>query len=162
MPLVLVLWHISSFFFKPILLKLCINLKQDRLYYVALNAHPSAQSQRHFFTIDNEMIYWNFYLDFGPLNLGHVYRFCILMNKKLNDPKLKDKIIFYYSSEHPHKRTNAAFLISAWAMLCLNKSPEDAFKPFRSFHLSFPPWVSESTGASSKLSIHNFRNILLI
>lgn len=64
-----------------------------------------------------------------------------MLNKKLNDPKLKDKTIFFYSSEHPHKRTNAAFLISAWALLCLNKTPEEAFLPFRNFHLSFPSWV---------------------
>jgi hypothetical protein len=39
------------------------------------------------------MIYWNFYLDFGPLNLGHVYRFCQLLNNKLSEPKFKEKII---------------------------------------------------------------------
>lgn len=88
------------------------------------------------------MVYWNFYLDFGPLNLGHLYRYCMLLNAKLNDKKLRDKVIYYYSSTHVHKRTNAAFLICAWALLYLNKSPEDAFKPFRAYPHPFPPWVS--------------------
>ena len=119
-------------------------LAQDRLYYVALTTNPNmaAVGQRHFFCIDNDMIYWNFYLDFGPLNLGHVYRFCILMNHKLKDPKLADKIIYFYSAEHPHKRTNAVFLITAWLMLCKGKLPDEAFAPFKGYYLPFPPWVS--------------------
>lgn len=100
------------------------------------------QQQRHFFSIDNEMIYWNFYLDFGPLNLGHVYRFNILLNKKLKDPKLKDKEIYFYSAEHPHKRTNAVFLICSWAVLSYNHTPDDAFKLFKNYYLPFPTWVS--------------------
>ena len=62
---------------------------------MALSTAPASTltQQKHFFCIDNEMIYWNFYLDFGPLNLGHVIRFCTLLNKKLKDPKLKDKEI---------------------------------------------------------------------
>ena len=113
------------------------------MHYVALNTNPNmaATGQRHFFSIDNEMVYWNFYLDFGPLNLAHVYRFCLLLNSKLKDPKLQDKLIYFYSAEHPHKRTNAVFLICAWLLLCKGKSPEEAFAPFKGYYLPFPPWV---------------------
>jgi cell division cycle 14 len=113
------------------------------LYYTAVAATPVPNPQRHYFTIDTErgFQYWNFFLDYGPLNLGQLYRFCALMNQKLSQPKLRDKIIIFYSSSHPNRRANAAFLISAWSMLCLNRSPEDAFRPFRPTALSFPPWV---------------------
>jgi hypothetical protein len=127
---------------------------------VALTANPnvgSAVGQRHFFSIDNEMVYWNFYLDFGPLNLGHVYRFCLLMNAKLKDPKLQDKIIYFYSAEHPHKRTNAVFLITAWLLLCKGKTPEEAFAPFKGYYLPFPPWVS----AFASRCLHPIHFILL-
>jgi cell division cycle 14 len=63
------------------------------------------------------------------------------MNQKLSHPKYRDKVIIFYSSTHPHRRTNAAFLISAWAVLCLNRSPDEAFQPFKSIAGSFPPWV---------------------
>ena len=78
---------------------------------MALSAAPASTltQQKHFFCIDNEMIYWNFYLDFGPLNLGHIIRFCALMNKKLKDPKLKDKEIYFFSAEHPVKETMLCF-----------------------------------------------------
>jgi len=115
----------------------------DRLYYCSLSSPPpaSAQMQRHFFCIDQELVYWNFYLDFGPLNLGQLLKFCRMLNHKLGDPALKDKVIYFYSGTHAHKRANAAYLISSWALLCLKKSPEDAFKPFRSANTPFPPWV---------------------
>ena len=137
-------WFYSNCIYRVINLSLLIFWWQDKVYYVALTTNPNmaAVGQRHFFSIDNDMIYWNFYLDFGPLNLGHVYRFCLLMNAKLKDPKLADKLIYFYSAEHPHKRTNAVFLICAWLMLCKGKSPDDAFAPFKGYYLPFPPWVS--------------------
>ena len=98
------------------------------------------QPNAHFFCIDNEMVYWNFYLDFGPLNLGHTYRFCMMLNKKLRDPKLADKAIYFYSSTHAHKRANAAHLICAWSIMFDCKVPEEAFKPFRNYPLPFPTW----------------------
>jgi cell division cycle 14 len=113
-----------------------------KLYFVALSANPLASKvpNSHFFSIDNEMVYWNFYLDFGPLNLGHTYRFMQILNKKLRDPKLNDKVIYFFSSTHAHKRTNAAFLICAWALLYDNKTPEESFLPFKNYPLPFPTW----------------------
>jgi cell division cycle 14 len=101
-----------------------------------------ANPQKHFFCIDNELVYWNFFLDFGPLNLGQTYRFCALLNNKLSDPRLKDKVIYFYSATNPQKRANAVFLLCAWGLLCLDKQPEDAFAPFKSIAGTFPPWVS--------------------
>lgn len=86
------------------------------------------------------MVYWNFYLDFGPLNLGHLYRYCVMLNNKLNDSKLKDKVIYFYSHTHAHKRANAAYLICSWYLLYCNKTPEEAFRPFKNYPAPFPPW----------------------
>ncbi len=69
-----------------------------RLYYVALQSTPADTTSEHFFSTDNTLVYWNFFLDFGPLNLGQTYRFCQQLNNKLNDPALKGKTIYYYCS----------------------------------------------------------------
>lgn len=98
--------------------------------------HPD----KHLFSIDNELVYWNFFLDFGPLNLGHTYRFCQMLNNKLKDPRLTNRTIYYYSGSHPHKRTNAAFLICAWSVLYRGLTPEEAFRPFRGVQPGFPCW----------------------
>lgn len=52
-----------------------------KLYYVALHIEPRQTPTEHFFSIDDQFIYWNFYLDFGPLNLAHLYRFCQILNR---------------------------------------------------------------------------------
>jgi cell division cycle 14 len=115
---------------------------QDRLYYVALRALPKETASAHFFNIDNDLVYWNFFLDFGPLNLGQLYRFCALLNNKLQDSRLKRKVIYFYSGTHLHRRTNAAFLISAWSMLYLNKNAIEGYKPFTDH--KFPPFHDAS------------------
>lgn len=58
---------------------------RDRLYYVTLRAVPRERPGAHFFCIDDELVYWNFFLDFGPLNLGQTYRFCQILSHKLHD-----------------------------------------------------------------------------
>lgn len=116
----------------------------DRLYYVALRSAPRDSERAHFFSIDDELVYWNFFLDFGPLNLGQLYRFCEKLTAKLRSRKLSNKRIYFYSSTHPHRRANAAMLISAYAMLVLGRSPEDAYAPFRGTYPPFPPFHDAS------------------
>src|SRR4051812_23539301 len=43
---------------------------QDRLYYVVLRAHPMERHDCHLFTVDDELSYWPFFLDYGPLSAG--------------------------------------------------------------------------------------------
>ncbi|XP_061875556.1 dual specificity protein phosphatase CDC14B isoform X4 [Colius striatus] len=56
----------------------------DRLYFAILCQKPkSGAPNTHYFCIDDEFVYENFYADFGPLNLAMVYRYCCKLNKKL-------------------------------------------------------------------------------
>mmetsp|Transcript_27563 Transcript_27563/g.32608 ORF Transcript_27563/g.32608 Transcript_27563/m.32608 type:complete len:425 (+) Transcript_27563:65-1339(+) len=111
----------------------------DKVQYVALPTGPpkSIMSHAHFFCIDTELIYWNFFLDFGPLNLGQLYRFCTRLNRLISEPKLEGKTIYFYSGTHPHNRTNAVTLICSWAIIYLNLSPDEVFKPFRRSKFAF-------------------------
>jgi len=110
-----------------------VEIIKDKLYYAAIKTTPATNVRRngkelHYFSIDNELVYWNFFLDFGPLNLGQLYRFCTKINRKLDE--MSNKTIVYYSSIHPSKRANGTFLICAWQMLYLGRSPEDALRGF--------------------------------
>ena len=96
------------------------------------------------FSIDDTLVYWNFFLDFGPLNLGQLYRFCTMLNGKLQSPELRDKVIYYYSSSHPHARANAAFLMGAWQILYLGRSPEEAWKPLDDYGPDYPSFHDAS------------------
>ena len=53
----------------------------DRLYFVTLKTtiKPKSTANTHYFCVDEELVYENFYADFGPLNLSLLYR-CVQRN----------------------------------------------------------------------------------
>ncbi|XP_018056782.1 PREDICTED: dual specificity protein phosphatase CDC14B isoform X2 [Atta colombica] len=119
---------------------------KDRLYFITLRTamKPKSNPNTHYFSIDNELVYENFYSDFGPLNLAVLYRYCQKVNKKLKGIALsKKKLVHYTTIEDSEKRVNAAFLIGSYAILyckrtaqevyeCLTKSPNSpSFIMFR-------------------------------
>ena len=117
---------------------------KDRLYYASLKEAPPSHNilasmprkdksetppekkQIHFFNIDNELVYWNFFLDFGPLNLGQFARF----SRKLSAKLRKFPVVCFYSNTVPAKRANAIFLICAYQMTHLGRTPEEAYRGF--------------------------------
>ncbi|RXG70403.1 Dual specificity protein phosphatase CDC14A [Armadillidium vulgare] len=64
---------------------------KDRLYFVTLrtNGRPRSTPNTHYFSIDDSLVYENFYADFGPLNLAMLYRYCVKLNRKLKIIYLK-------------------------------------------------------------------------
>lgn len=51
-------------------LRTAVEVVPGRLYWVSLSTAPTAHPHRHFFSIDNELVYWNFFLDFGKHTLS--------------------------------------------------------------------------------------------
>lgn len=134
---------------------------QDRLYFIALKGRPTSEvsfrrdeegnkKQIHYFSIDSELVYWNFFLDFGPLNLGQLYRFCVKLNKKLVN--LPHHIVCFYSSSAPAKRANAVCLIGCWQVLYLNRTPEEAMHGFRAACLEEFPTPDVANASVAPLS----------
>jgi len=111
-----------------------VEIIEDHLYFIALRSQPrsdlksSSGKPIHFFNIDSELVYWNFFLDFGPLNLGQLYRFCVKLNQKLQT--LSNHCIVFYTSTVPAKRANGIYLICSWQLLYLGRSPEEAHAGF--------------------------------
>jgi len=122
---------------------------KDQLYFATLKAsvRPKSTPDTHYFCIDDQLVYRNFYSDFGPLNLAMIYRYCFKLNRKLKAQALAKKCIVHYTSEDPQKRANAAFLISSYAVIYLNKSPEEAYRLLVSGNSpSFLPFRDASYG----------------
>ncbi|CAM9154142.1 unnamed protein product [Ectocarpus sp. 4 AP-2014] len=92
----------------------------------------------------DEFSYWNFFLDWGPLSLGNLFRFCRTLNFKLANERRLGKAVYVYSGTHAHKRTNAAFLLTAWLLLYGDRTPEQAFAPFQDVFPPFPPFHDAS------------------
>uniref|UniRef100_A0A1I8I139 protein-tyrosine-phosphatase n=1 Tax=Macrostomum lignano TaxID=282301 RepID=A0A1I8I139_9PLAT len=97
---------------------------KDRFYFATLQTTPKSTNSTHYFSIDDELVYANFYADFGPLNLAMLYKYCCRLNKKFKSFSLSKKRIVHYTCVNPKKRANAAFLVGAY-----QKTPEEAYMP---------------------------------
>jgi len=82
-----------------------------------------------YFNIDNELHYEPFHRDFGPLNMAMLYRYCTRLTSILNSPATQGKKICHWSGTHGHHRANAAYLMAAFQVIKLGKSPTEACKP---------------------------------
>ena len=146
---------------------------QDRLYYCALSSSPPPTTSEEIllhnhrqqkvpvkcFTVDEELVYLNFFLDFGPLNLGQLYRFTVKLNNLLLEQnnntlnKNQPPVLLFYSSTDAEKRVNAIYLICAWQVLELKRTPEQAFFAFQ-YYLDHkendPPKLSTSLSSSRR------------
>lgn len=125
----------------------------NRVFYVALRSAPRDTKSAHFFSIDRELIFWNFYLDFGPLNIAQTYRFCEMLHRRISDPSLTNKKIYFYSSVHGNYRANAVCLLTCWGLMYNKMTPEEAFRPFE-IQPAFTPFHDATQGADPfKLTI---------
>ncbi|XP_063633742.1 dual specificity protein phosphatase CDC14AB-like isoform X2 [Cydia splendana] len=115
-------------------------LRQDKL----INSRPDT----HYFSIDNELVYENYFSDFGPLNLGCVYKYCKLLIEKLK-VFLDKQAIVHYTSSDPTKAANAAFLMGCYGVLLLGLSPKDALKPLTmNGSITYRPFQDATDGDS--------------
>ncbi|GAA5956529.1 hypothetical protein JCM3765_003473 [Sporobolomyces pararoseus] len=89
----------------------------------------------YWFTIDDQLVYLSFYQDYGPLNIGCVYRFCLHLHNLLEDPAHRHQRIFLYSSDEPDKKVNAALLMSLYAMVVMRWSVADVLHPISGLEL---------------------------
>lgn len=90
----------------------------DRLYFVVFKNElvPLNTNAIHYFSIDDELVYDNFFDDFGPLNLCMLYRYCQKLTRKLAMNLHSKKKIVHYTTIEPKNRLNAAFLIGAYSV----------------------------------------------
>jgi len=117
----------------------------DRLYFTV--ARKGAHSSTiHMFSIDHALRYEPFFVDFGPLNLACLYKFCKLLDHKLKDDKLKNCKIYYFCDRSPQKISNAAYLIGAYQILSLNRSPDEAYRRVKPYAEKGVPFRDASMG----------------
>ena len=101
-----------------------------RLYWMSDYKKPTAIKNAFTFSIDEQLVYAPYFSDFGPLNLAQTWRYCHELEKIIKDPQYKKNVIFHYTTTDSAKRANAGFLMGAFQMIVLNKTAEEALKPF--------------------------------
>ncbi|XP_061755978.1 dual specificity protein phosphatase CDC14B isoform X2 [Nerophis ophidion] len=118
----------------------------DQLYFAILQQKLKSTTERHYFCIDEELAYENFYADFGPLNLAMLYRFCCKLTKKLKSITLSRKKIVFYTCGDRKKQVNAAYLIGSYAVMYLNMTPDEAYSLLVSKNCTYIPFRDASFG----------------
>jgi cell division cycle 14 len=125
-----------------------IEYLNGKIYYVSSRTDPKPSTNVEYIAIDKEYKYYNFFLDFGPYNLGQTFTFCQTINEKLKAlENKKEGRICVYSLPTPQSRANAACLLSCWGLLCRGMNATEAFKPFE--HLTFPTFHDATPQACS-------------
>ncbi len=66
-----------------------------------------------YYCMDNTLIYTAFFADFGPLDLGLIYRYCQDIEELIRS-RTNGLPVIHYCSNHPHKRSNAAVCAIAY------------------------------------------------
>lgn len=92
----------------------------DKLYFATLenNYRPVSTKFSKYFHIEDEIVYENFYFDYGPYHLCHLYYFCMKLNDKLAAATKSVKIVFY-TSDNKILRLNAAYLMGSYCVSCI-------------------------------------------
>ncbi|XP_041420532.1 dual specificity protein phosphatase CDC14C isoform X3 [Xenopus laevis] len=121
----------------------------DRFYFAILCSKPKTTSGSHYFSIDDELVYENFYADFGPLNLAMLYRYCMKLNKKIKSFLMTKKKIVHYTCGDDKKQANAAFLVGSFAIIYLNKQPLELYRLLQAGSTNYLPFRDASFGTCS-------------
>ncbi|KAI5466061.1 tyrosine-protein phosphatase CDC14 [Mariannaea sp. PMI_226] len=89
----------------------------------------SSRSAPCYFTVDDTLLYNAFHHDFGPLHIGHLYRFAIQFHDILGAKQNKDRPIVFWSAADPRSRANAACMLACYMVLIQNWPPHLALAP---------------------------------
>ncbi|KAM5191699.1 dual specificity protein phosphatase CDC14B isoform 2-T2 [Mantella aurantiaca] len=126
-----------------------VTIQEDRLYFSIQCCKPKTTPSTHYFSTDDELVYENFYADFGPLNLAMLYKYVCKLNKKMKSISLTKKKIVHYTNNDQKKQANAAFLIGSYAILYLKKLPEEMYRILQLGNVTYLPFRDASFGTCS-------------
>ncbi|RYP24756.1 hypothetical protein DL765_000302 [Monosporascus sp. GIB2] len=82
-----------------------------------------------YFTVDDTLLYNAFHHDFGPLHIGHLYRFALQFHDVLAAKENQNRPIVFYSRADPRSRANASCLLACYMVLIQSWPPHLALAP---------------------------------
>ncbi|KAI0535488.1 tyrosine-protein phosphatase CDC14 [Xylaria digitata] len=83
----------------------------------------------YYFTVDETLLYNAFHHDFGPLHVGHLYRFALYFHDVLGAKENESRPIVFWSRPDPKSRANAACLLACYMVLIQSWPPHLALAP---------------------------------
>lgn len=112
----------------------------DRIYLGAFNYPPADTADTTYFTIDDALPYNSFHHDFGPLHVGHLYRFAVTLHEILAEEENEGKSVVLYSRTDSRSRANAACILCCYMVLIQSWPPHLALAPITQAEPPFMPF----------------------
>ncbi|SCU99014.1 LADA_0H16820g1_1 [Lachancea dasiensis] len=117
-----------------------IEFLRGRVYLGAYDLTPSDTDEIVYFTVEDILFYNRFHLDFGPLHIGHLYRFAVIFHEILNDPDNAGKAVVFYSSSSTRQRANSACMLCCYMLLVQGWTPHQVLQPLAQVDPPFMPF----------------------
>ncbi|KAL9615815.1 MAG: hypothetical protein Q9160_009237 [Pyrenula sp. 1 TL-2023] len=111
-----------------------------------------------YFTIDDTLLYNAFHADFGPLHIGHLYRFAVQFHEILGDPANNDRAVVFWSRADSKSRANAACLVACYMVLIQSWPPHLALAPIAQADPPYMPF--RDAGYSQADFVLNIQDIV--
>jgi hypothetical protein len=65
-----------------------------------------------YFSVDKHLLYNAFHADFGPLHIGHLYRFAVMLHEVLGDPEHEGRpVVFWCNADSRSMYTSNTYLL---------------------------------------------------
>ena len=98
---------------------------------------------------DGRYHYQPFFSDFGPPDLGAIFRFCEEIDEMLKIAGQTGERVVHCVSNKQHARSNGALLMAAYALIRLNRNPLQAYAPLMGIYPPLSPFRDASYGLST-------------
>ncbi|KAI9882464.1 MAG: hypothetical protein M1823_005790 [Watsoniomyces obsoletus] len=82
-----------------------------------------------YFSIDDLLLYNAFFADFGPLHIGHLYRFAVYLHNILGNPEYEKRRVVIWSKADARSRANTACMLACYMVLIQSWPPHLALGP---------------------------------
>lgn len=125
---------------KSVYLDNTIEFLRGRVYLGAYDYAPQDNDELVFFTVEDSIFYNSFHLDFGPMNIGHLYRFAVIFHEILNDSDNSSKAVVFYSTTSTRQRANAACMLCCYMVLVQGWTPHQVLQPLAQVDPPFMPF----------------------
>ncbi|KAJ8115494.1 hypothetical protein ONZ43_g4652 [Nemania bipapillata] len=104
--------------------------RSQRVVDVPLTAsYKSGRQAPYYFSVDDTLLYNAFHHDFGPLHIGHLYRFALQFHDVLGAKSNESRPIVFWSHSDPKSRANAACMLACYMVLIQSWPPHLALAP---------------------------------
>lgn len=107
-----------------------IEVARSRFYWISDASPPTGFSDSFYFCIDDDLTYVPYHKDFGPHNLGSIFKYVREVERLLSAKTSPTTVLYHYTSDEPSKMTNSCLLVCAFQVLVLQRTAEEAWQRF--------------------------------